>query len=343
MNTTRTRFARSPTGALHAGTVRTALFAWLVAKQDEGQFILRIEDTDQTRAVEGAEKNIYDSLEFLGLYWDEGPGKDDMYGPYFQSKRLDIYKEWGKRLLEFDRAYADPNSEADLQKMRAEAKAKSKPFLFRDHRPENPPAWDGSQPLRFKSVPKAYKWHDAVMGDMHAGEEAVDDFILIKSDGFPTYNFAHIVDDFLMQISHVIRSTEFVSSIPRYLNLYEALNIPIPILATVPQVLNDLGKGKLSKREGAKQILEYKKMGIMPEALVNFLATLGWNDGTTQEIFSVDELVKKFNLSRVQKSGAKFDEDRLLWMNGHFIRELDIDDLYERVKSYWQKAQINLT
>jgi glutamyl/glutaminyl-tRNA synthetase len=190
--------------------------------------------------------------------------------------------------------------------------------------------WDGSQPLRFKSEPKAYKWHDAVMGDLSAGAEAVDDFILIKSDGFPTYNFAHIVDDAEMKISHIIRGQEFVASMPNYLNLYEALELTPPIFATVPHILNETGNKKLGKRDGAKDVLEYLRDGFLPEALVNFIASLGWNDGTEQEIFSLDELIAKFSLERVQKSGARFDERRLLWMNGQWIKKLSLEDLYRR-------------
>jgi glutamyl-tRNA synthetase len=341
MNVTRTRFAPSPTGALHAGTVRTALFAWLVAKHNNGQFILRIEDTDQARAMEGAVKNIEDSLHYIGIDWDEGPGKEGQTGPYLQSERLDIYKEWAKRLIDSGRAYADPYSKEELDDLRDEAKAKSIAFLYRNHRPENPRAWDGTQPLRFKSDPSAYRWDDAVLGELSAPDSSVDDFILMKSDGFPTYNFAHIVDDHLMEITHVIRSSEFLSSIPRYLNLYDALNIPVPIMATVPNVLNETGNKKLSKREGAKQILEYRDIGILPAAMVNFLVMLGWNDGTTQEIFSLAELIKKFDLSRVQKSGAKFDENRLFWLNGHYIRGTNLDELFKITKKYWPKESEN--
>ncbi|HSX17065.1 MAG TPA: glutamate--tRNA ligase [Patescibacteria group bacterium] len=335
MKPARTRFAPSPTGYLHVGGVRTALFAWLVARQTKGQFILRLEDTDKAREVEGSGQHIMDSLTWLGLQWDEGLKIGGQYAPYQQSQRLDIYKEWAHKLIDKGRAYADPYSKEELEKFRAESIAAKKPFLFRDHRPENPPVWDGSQPLRFKSEPKAYEWHDAVMGDLSAGEEAVDDFILIKSDGYPTYNFCHIIDDLLMKCTHVMRSQEFVASIPKFLNLYEALEIERPILATLPYVMGPDGKKKLSKRDGAKDVLDYAREGYLPEAMVNFMATLGWNDGTEQEIFSVDELIQKFSLERVQKSGAKFDEQRLLWMNGAHIRNLSLDDLYARSKDFW--------
>lgn len=335
MEPARTRFAPSPTGYLHVGGVRTALFAWLVARQTKGTFILRLEDTDKNREVEGSGQHIMDSLVWLGLEWNEGIKKGGPYGPYKQSDRLAIYKEWGQKLIDKGRAYADPYTKEQLDEFRAEAQAAKKPFLFRNHRPENPPAWDGTQPLRFKSEPKAYRWHDAVMGELSAGEEAVDDFILIKSDGYPTYNFCHIIDDLLMECTHVMRSQEFVASIPKFLNLYEALEIERPILATLPFVMGPDGKKKLSKRDGAKDVLDYAREGFLPEAMVNFMATLGWNDGTEQEIFTVPELIEKFSLERVHRSGAKFDEQRLLWLNGSHIRALPLDELYERSKNFW--------
>jgi glutamyl-tRNA synthetase len=331
----RTRFAPSPTGALHAGTVRTALFAWLVARQSNGQFILRIEDTDQAREVEGAIQNIMDSLRFLGIEWDEGPDKPGPSGPYTQSERLPIYKEWAQKLIDNGRAYADPHTPQELQALREQAKLEKRPFLFREHRPEKPPLWDGTQPLRLKSEPQAYSWHDEVMGELSSGPEVIDDFIIMKSDGFPTYNFAHIIDDHLMRVTHVIRSQEFISSVPKYLNLYDALGVQWPVFATLPPVLGPGGTRKLSKREGAKQLLQYKEEGYLPSALINFLATLGWNDGTEQEIFSVEEIVEKFSLSRVQKSGAVFDERRLLWVNGSHIRALPLDTLYDLVEGFW--------
>ncbi len=331
----RTRFAPSPTGFLHVGGVRTALFAWLVARQAGGQFILRLEDTDKAREVAGSDQHIMDSLRALQLDYDEGPDIGGPHGPYRQSERLPLYKEWAERLVAGGRAYADPYTPAELEAFRQQAKAAKRPFLFRDHRPDNPPAWDGRQPLRFKSDPKAYTWHDAVMGDLKSGPEVIDDFIIVKSDGYPTYNFAHIVDDHLMQISHVIRSQEFLASVPKYLNVYEALNIPVPVLATAPFVMGPDGQKKLSKRDGAKDVLDYIREGYLPEALDNFMATLGWNDGTEQEIFSLEELVEKFSLERVQKGGARFDEQRLLWMNGAHIRELPLDELLGKVAGFW--------
>lgn len=331
----RTRFAPSPTGLMHVGAARTALFAWLIAQKEHGKFILRIEDTDKAREVEGSLEHIQASLGWLGIEWQEGVGVDGPHTPYIQSQRLETYRQWAQKLVNQGRAYADPYSKEELDEFRQAARSAKRPFLYRDHRPENPPVWDGSQPLRFKSDPKSYQWTDAVMGELSTGVEAIDDFILIKSDGYPTYNFSHIIDDYLMEVTHVLRSQEFISSTPRFLNLYEALEIERPILGTLPFVMAMDGHKKLGKRDGAKDILEYASDGYLPEAMMNFLATLGWNDGTEQEIFSRNELIAGFELSRVQTSPARFDEQRLLWLNGQHIRTLSLDDLYERCADFW--------
>lgn len=391
----RTRFAPSPTGLLHVGGIRTALFAWLLARQQGGKFVLRLEDTDQAREVAGADQHIMDCLHALGLHYDEGPDKAGEFGPYRQSERLSTYKEWAQKLVDSGRAYADPYSPAEVQGFREAAQKEKRPFLYRNQRPDNPPSWDGSQPLRFKAEPKAYEWHDAVMGDLKTGPEVVDDFILIKSDGYPTYNFAHIIDDMLMQCTHVIRGQEFLASTPNYLNLYEALGLAEPepshmdatqgageqrtepytkygegaaepatqqsamstsrvissanqqagvvrgyrpILATMPHILGPDGNKKLSKRDGAKDVLDYVREGYPVEALINFIASMGWNDGTEQEVFSVEELIEKFSLDRVQKSGARFDEKRLEWLSGAHIRSLKLPELANRVKDYWPNS-----
>lgn len=338
MTTVRTRFAPSPTGFLHVGGIRTALFAWLVARQAGGQFVLRLEDTDKVREVPGSKEHLIASLKALGLQYDEGPDIGGPYAPYTQSERLDHYRQWAEKLIADGRAYADPYTPEIVQQFREEAQAAKKPFLYRDYRPENPPAWDGTRPLRFKSEPKPYTWHDEVMGNLSTGPEVIDDFILIKSDGYPTYNFAHIIDDLEMKITHVIRGQEFISSVPNYLNLYEALEIERPILATMPHILNEQGNKKLGKRDGAKDVLDYIRDGYLPEAMVSFIATLGWNDGTTQEVFTQSELVEKFSLNRVGRAGARFDEKRLLWVNGHFIRELPLDELYKRAEFFWPES-----
>lgn len=337
MTTVRTRFAPSPTGALHCGTVRTALFAWLLARHNGGQFLLRIEDTDQKREVEGGTQNIKETLRWLGLTWDEGPDAGGPYGPYIQSERLDIYKKYAQELVDKGLAYADPYSQEELTALREKAVSEKRPFLFRDHRPEQPPVWDGTQPLRIKLEPKTWEWDDAVMGKVTMGPEMIDDYIIIKADGFPTYNFAHIVDDHLMNITHVMRSQEFISSVPKFLATHEALGWESPVNAIMPQVMDETGRAKLSKRKGAKPVLDYRDQGFLPEALVNFMATIGWNDGTEQEVYSIDELIQKFSLNRVQKSGGNFDEKRLLWLNGVHIRALSLDELYSRSKSFWPK------
>lgn len=367
----RTRFAPSPTGFLHVGNIRTGLFAYLVARHSNGTFILRLEDTDKKREVAGSADHLLQCLEVLGIRQDEGVDVGGPYAPYIQSERLDHYKKWAQKLIDSGRAYADPYTPEELTAFREQAKAEKRAFLYRHHRPENPPVWDGTQPLRFKSEPKSYTWHDEVMGELSTGPEVIDDIILIKSDGFPTYNFAHIVDDAEMHVTHIIRGQEFISSQPNYLNIYEALGILErpneeagressvsadltslerqrtaqeadtstpetivtyyrPIFATMPHILAATGGKKLGKRDGAKDVLDYIRDGILPEALLNFIASLGWNDGTEQEIFSKDELVAKFTLDRVQHSGARFDEQRLIWMNGQWIRKLSIDELYDR-------------
>ena len=344
---TRTRFAPSPTGYIHVGNVRTALYTYLVARKHQGDFILRIEDTDQARFVDGAEELILKTLNWLGLDWDEGPNLNSTegvgnFGPYHQTDRREIYLKWAKKMIDEGLAYADPYTPEQVQTFRDQAKAEKRAFLYRDHRPENPPEWQLGMPLRFKvSEIKRYSWQDAVMGELSAGPEALDDFILIKADGLPTYNFAHIIDDFEMKITHVIRGSEYIASTPKYLSLYEALKIEPPILAHVPHIMAPTGNKKLGKRDGAKSVTEYQKEGILPEAMLNFLAQLGWNDGTEQEIFSKAELIEKFSLDRVQKSGARFDEQRLIWLNGQWIRSLDLDDLYNRCEAFWGEESNN--
>lgn len=339
----RTRFAPSPTGYIHVGNVRAALFPWLLARQSGGTFILRIEDTDQARFVEGATDLIVETLQWLGLSWDEGIVVGGSHGPYIQTERKEHYVTWAEKLIEKGLAYADPYSPEEVEVFRAEAKAQKRAFLYRNYRPENPPKWDGSQPLRFK-VPtiKRYSWNDPVMGELSAGEDALDDFILIKSDGLPTYNFAHIVDDTEMEVTHVIRGLEYIASIPKYLSLYEALEITPPVLACLPHIMAPDGKKKLGKRDGAKSVSEYRDEGILPETMLNFLASMGWNDGTEQEIFSVEELIDKFSLDRVQRSGARFDEKRLLWMNGQWIRKISPEKLSEYAKAFWSEKALKV-
>ena len=355
MNKIITRFAPSPTGYIHIGNVRSAIYPYLAAKQSDGRYILRIEDTDQARFVEGATELIEDTLKWLGLNWDEGPEKDAGHGPYFQSQRKEIYQAWAKKLIEQGRAYADPTDSDTIQRYRDADNAQKIPYLYRNHRPKEAnlsPAeifntWQEGTPIRFKADPKPRTWHDEVMGDLHAGPEAQDDIILIKKDGLPTYNFAHIVDDFLMGVNMVARGVEYLSSTPNYLALYEAFNIKRPLLVSLPHILAPTGNKKLGKRDGAKSVTEYRNDGILPEAMLNYLACLGWNDGTEQEIYTKEELIKKFSLDRIQNSGARYDEVKLLWVNGQWIRKLvdeqGIDAFFPRTAGFWPDSAKNFS
>lgn len=319
-----TRFAPSPTGFLHIGGVRTALYAYFFARKHGGEFILRIEDTDKNREVEGSIRHIEDSLRWLNIEWDYGPDKPGPFGSCLQSDRLDIYKKYAEGLIAKGLAYPDPYTDEEVTAFRAEADAEKRPFLFKKHRPETFETWDGTKPLRFKSPDvNRVTWHDAVRGELSAGAEMVDDFILIKADGYPTYNFAHIVDDAEMNVTHVMRGEEFISSTPKFITLYEALGIKKPIIATLPPIMGPDGKKKLSKRDGAKDLLDYKKDGYLPETMCNFLALIGWNPGGNQEVFTGEELINLFSLEKVQRSGGAFNEEKLKWMNKEHLATKD--------------------
>ena len=337
-----TRFAPSPTGYIHIGNVRSAIYPYLVAKQTEGKMILRIEDTDRERYVEGATELIEDTLKWLGLDWDEGPVVGGPNEPYFQSERKDIYLEWAKKLIESGRAYADPTPPEKIDEYRRECSEAKKPFLYRNYRPDTSVKWEPGMPIRFLAIPKAYDWHDEVMGDMHTGPEVVDDIVLIKRDGYPTYNFAHIVDDAEMGVTHVMRGVEYLSSTPNYLALYESLGLERPLLVSLPHILAPTGNKKLGKRDGAKSVTGYRDDGVLAEAMLNYLSCLGWNDGTEQEIYTKDELIEKFSLSRIQNSGARYDETKLLWMNGQWIRRIyetqGARALYDRTVNFWPET-----
>lgn len=327
-----TRFAPSPTGFMHVGGVRTALYAYLWAKKNNGTFILRIEDTDKEREVEGSIEHIMQSLKWIGVDWDEGPDIGGENAPYIQSQRLESYKKYAKILIDKGLAYPDPYSKEDLDGFRKRAEEEKRPFLYRDHRPETFGTWDGTQALRFKTPEiKSYKWNDAVRGELSAGPEALDDFILIKSDGYPTYNFAHIIDDLEMGVTHVMRADEFISSTPKFLSLYEALDIKPPILVTLPPILAEGGNKKLGKRDGAKDILEYKNEGYLPQAMANFLALLGWNPGGEKEIFTKEELIQAFDISRIQISGAQMNLEKLEWMNKEHLRSLPESEISQNI------------
>lgn len=320
--TTITRYAPSPTGFQHVGGIRTALFAWLWARKNNGEFILRIEDTDKSREVDGAIQHTIDALHWLGLNYDYGPDKPHAkWGSARQSERLDVYKKHAWTLVEKGLAYPDPYTEEEVAAFREIATSEKRPFLFRHHRPETIQEWDGVQTLRFR-VPKVkrYTWHDEVRGELTAGEEMLDDFILLKADGYPTYNFAHIVDDLEMNVTHVMRGEEFISSTPKFLSLYDALEIPWPIFVTLPPILGPDGKKKLSKRDGAKDLFEYKREGYLPSAMCNFLALIGWNPGEERELFFThQDLVDAFTIKKIQRSGGAFNEEKLMWMNKEHI------------------------
>ncbi len=327
-----TRFAPSPTGFMHVGGVRTALFAWLWARKNNGIFILRIEDTDKEREVEGSIEHIIESLKWLGLEYDAGPDKCEDGVCYTQSDRLDLYKKYANILIEKGHAYPDPYTKEELENFRKKAEEEKRPFLYRDHRPETFEVWNGTKPLRFKTPEiKSYKWNDVVQGDLSAGPEALDDFILIKSDGYPTYNFAHIVDDIEMHVTHVVRGQEFISSTPKFLSVYEALGITPPIYVTTPPILGATGNKKLSKRDGAKDILDYRKEGYLPNTMVNYLAFLGFNPGGEREIFTPKELVEVFDLTKIQRSGSKWSDEKLNWFNKEHIKLLPPDEVEKNI------------
>ncbi len=323
-----TRFAPSPTGFMHIGGVRTALFAYLHARKHNGTFILRIEDTDKSREVEGSIEHIQESLRWLGLEWDYGPDSAETpFGSCIQSKRLDTYLHYAHQLIEKGLAYPDPYTPEEVEVFRNQAAAEKRPFLFRDHRPTTTETWDGTKPLRLK-VPeiKRYTWNDVVRGELSAGEEMLDDIILIKSDGYPTYNFAHIIDDHEMGVTHIMRADEFIASTPKFLSIYDALGFKRPEFVTLPPILRDDKTKKLGKRDGAKDILEYKAEGYLREAMVNFLALTGWNPGTEQELFTKEDLIATFDIAKIQRAGALLNEDKLLWMNKQYLNNLSQED-----------------
>jgi glutamyl-tRNA synthetase len=321
------RFAPSPTGFMHVGSIRTALYSYLWARKNKGTFILRIEDTDKEREVAGSIAHIQESLRWLGIEWDYGPENPGVFNSCIQSERLPLYKKYAEKLVAEGHAYPDPYTEEELQTLREKAKAENRPFLFRDHRPTDMHVWDGESTLRFR-VPKIERttWHDEVRGDMEAGEEALDDFVLMKKDGYPTYNFAHIVDDYEMGVTHIMRADEFISSTPRFISLHNALGFPIPKFVTLPPLLREDKTKKLGKRDGAKDVLEYREEGYLPSAMMNFLALIGWNPGTDQEIFSHDELVNAFTIEGIQTGGALLNEEKLKWVNReHILRFSDAE------------------
>jgi len=301
-----------------------------------------VEDTDKNREVEGSIAHIMESLKWLDINWDEGPDIGGENEPYLQSDRLDIYKKYAQKLIDKGLAYPDPYTVEEVEEFRTKAETEKRPFLYREHRPEKFDVWDGTRPLRFKiSEIKSYKWNDIVYGDLSAGPEALDDFILIKSDGYPTYNFAYIVDDFEMNITHVMRGQEYISSMPKYLALYEALEITPPLFVSLPHIMAPDGKKKLGKRDGAKDLLEYRTEGYLPSAIVNFLALLGWHGSDDKEIFNRQELTEAFDISRIQNSGAQMNLEKLDWMNKEHMKMLPVEEVEKNILEWLPEGMKN--
>lgn len=345
----RTRFAPSPTGYLHVGGLRTALFSYLYAKKHKGDFILRIEDTDQARFIEGAIEKLTESLHAVGLNYDEGIFVEDgklvsrgEYGPYQQSQRKDIYKEHALKLIEAKQAYYCFCDEKRLDEIRKEQAALKKPTLY-DRKCRYLSAEEVSAELE-KNTPYVIRQaipeegqttiNDLVYGEIVLENKLLDDQVLLKSDGFPTYHLSVVVDDHLMQISHVIRGEEWIPSTPKHLLLFKSFGWQAPEYAHLPLLLNKADRSKLSKRQGDVAVEDYLQKGFLKEALINFIALLGWNPKTDQEIFTLDELVEQFELSKVNKSGAVFDVEKLEWINNHYIKAMDTSELLKLILPY---------
>ncbi len=340
-NSVRVRYAPSPTGYPHVGNIRTAMFNWLFARHHGGSFIVRIEDTDVTRKVEGTVEAILDGLRWLGLDWDEGPEVGGKYSPYFQSQRLEIYHEAAKRLISQGDAYYCYCSPQRLEEMRAEQVRRKQPpgydrycrNLSPEERAERE-AEDITPVVRFKTPLEGQtSISDLIRGEVVFDNNTIDDFVLLKSDGYPTYHLANVVDDHLMEISHVLRAEEWLSSTPRHLLLYQALGFEPPQFAHLPMILG-ADRAKLSKRHGAVSITEYRDQGYLPEAMVNFLALLGWSLDDRTEILSRQELIDNFSLERVSRTAAIFNRDKLNWMNGVYIRSLSLEDFTQRATPF---------
>ena len=369
----RVRFAPSPTGPLHIGGVRTALFNYLFAKKNNGVFYLRIEDTDQNRLVEGAEQYILDSLEWLGIAPDETIGKNEKFAPYRQSERKDLYEQYAKQLLDSDWAYYAFDTTEALDSHRKQHEDLGKTFIYNHHNREkldnslvlskeevaNRIASGAEYVIRFKTpVNEILHLQDRIRGEIKFDTNLLDDKVLFKSDGMPTYHLANIVDDHLMETTHVIRGEEWLPSMPLHVLLYRAFGWDSPEFAHLPLILKPVGNGKLSKRDGDKLgfpvfPLEwnsgegissgYKEAGFFPEAVINFLALLGWNDGTHKELYSLEELVEAFDLSRVHKAGAKFDPEKNRWFNHQYLVQQDNASLASAYAKILQEKAIEVS
>ncbi|MBI2304716.1 MAG: glutamate--tRNA ligase [Chloroflexi bacterium] len=336
----RVRYAPSPTGVPHVGNIRTALFNWLFARHHGGAFILRIEDTDVARTVPGAVEAIMGGLEWLGLDWDEGPKVGGYYGPYFQSQRLGIYGQEAQRLVAEGWAYRCFCSPERLAEMRKEQMSRHQPpgYDRRCRSLSEREVFPGVAPVvRFKTpLEGETRFLDLIRGEVVVENRTLDDFILLKSDGYPTYHLASVVDDHLMAISHVMRADEWLASTPRHMLLYQALGYPPPHFAHLPMILGP-DRSKLSKRHGATSIMEFREQGYLPQAMVNFLALLGWSLDDKTEIMSRQELIRHFSLERIGKTGAIFSHEKLGWMNGVYLRQLSLEDLLAQVLPYLER------
>jgi glutamyl-tRNA synthetase len=347
--TVRVRYAPSPTGAPHIGNIRTALFTWLFARHHGGKFIVRVEDTDQKREVDNGLELILESLRWLGIDWDEGPDIGGPFEPYHQSERLPLYKQWADWLVEHGHAYQCYCSAERLEQMRKEQEARKQPsgydrkcrFLSDAERKEKAQA--GIVPTIRLAVPLlgATTYHDLIHGDITVDNKGIDDQVLLKSDGFPTYHLAVVVDDHAMQITHITRGDDWIPSAPKHVLLYRAFGWQMPELAQLPMIMGPDRK-KLSKRHGSTSVIQFRDEGYLPEALTNFLARLGWSYDDKTEIFSRDELTRYFDLSKVQASPAVFDHDKLNWLNGHYLRELDPLELAKRIRPFLDAAQLEV-
>ncbi len=340
---TRVRYAPSPTGEPHVGNIRTAIFNWLFAQRTGGAFIIRIEDTDQARKVEGATEDLLESLKWLGLDWDEGPDVGGDYGPYSQSQRLDLYHHAVEGLLETGnayRCYCTPKRLAEMRREQAEVKGASgydRRCRGLGRRERHALESGGAASVVRFAMPLdgVTKVTDLIRGEVSFENRLIDDFVMLKSDGFPTYHLANVVDDHAMEITHVLRADEWLASTPRHLLIYRAMGWELPQFAHLPMILAP-DKSKLSKRHGATSVLEYRKMGYLPSAMVNFLALLGWSLDNKTEILPPRELIRHFSLGRVAKSAAVFSSDKLNWMNGHYIRQMAPGELADALLDYWR-------
>ena len=345
MKKTRTRFAPSPTGYMHIGNLRTALFEYLIAKHEDGDFLLRIEDTDQGRKVEGAVDVIYETMKECGLNWDEGPDIGGDFGPYVQSERLPMYKGYAEELVKLGGAHYCFCSECEIENQRKEAESLGISFRFDDpckhlSQKEVEEKLANNEPYVIRQTIKNVgetSFDDEVYGHIEFDGDLLDEQILLKSDGFPTYNFANIIDDHTMEISHVVRGNEYLSSTPKYNLIYDAYGWDRPTYVHVPPVMKD-EHHKLSKRNGDASFQDLVAKGYLPEAIINYIALLGWAPETEQEIYTMEELIKVFNVSRISKSPAIFDIDKLTWMNGVYLRNMDEETYYETVRPYLEKA-----